>query len=418
MAALSTDNNWGTIFEAHNVMNVLENSEFCVITSQQIKQYTNGGEARLLAKFDNRGSLPAIFRDNGLCLLANRNGEYTILRGDPFIDIPMAPKIPLQQITLPADIISLSSDTLTGEMKVIDAAKASGAMDIVFGEMTNLTIRGRSSCGSIQLGHNGINLAVTSVQVEVDGGFEGANSINLVEAKMGTGDSLSLRQLLYPHLHWEAVAKSLGKAKSVRSYALFYEPPILRFVPIVVTPTNVIAGANEQHFVFGSQWNLDIGSIDTNCRNVNRHGAPFPQANNFGTILSGFDKLQRNAYGLSPEELFGDLNVGNAKSRGRHFDYYTNALKWLGLVESRTNGTISLSEFGRHVAKMRPQQQLQEIVASIFSEPLCNWFLHHGAAEPPAAITQRWHISASTITRRRQCIEAWIVYFEQFSNLD
>ena len=418
MVALSTDKDWGTIFESHNILNLLESSKFCVITAQQIKQYTNGGEARLLAKFDNRGSLPAIFRDNGLCLLANRNGEYTILRGDPFIDIPQAPKVPLQQITLPPDIISLSSDTLTGEMKVIDAAKASGAMDIVFGEPTNLTIRGRSSCGSIQLGHNGIDLAVTSVQVEVDGGFEGANSINLVEAKMGTGDSLSLRQLLYPHLHWEAVAKSMGKAKSVRSYALFYESPILRFVPIVVTPTNVIAGTNEHHFVFGSHWNLDIGSIDTNCRNVNRHGAPFPQANNFGTILSGFDKLQRNNYGLSPEELFGDLNVGNAKSRGRHFDYYTNALKWLGLVESRTDGTIRLSEFGRHVAKMSPQQQLQEIVASIFSEPLCNWFLHHGSAEAPAAITQRWGISASTIIRRRQCIEAWIVYFEQFSNLD
>ena len=46
-------------------------------------------------------------------------------------------------------------------------------------------------------------ITVEKVQTEVDGGYEGANQVVLIEAKNGTATNTIIRQLYYPFRQWQ-----------------------------------------------------------------------------------------------------------------------------------------------------------------------------------------------------------------------
>jgi len=48
---------------------------------------------------------------------------------------------------------------------------------------------------------------VASVQTEVDAGYEGAESIVLIEAKSINATNVIIRQLFYPFKQWQTVSK-------------------------------------------------------------------------------------------------------------------------------------------------------------------------------------------------------------------
>ena len=52
--------------------------------------------------------------------------------------------------------------------------------------------------------------------------------MNLIEAKIGTLSTISIRQLLYPELAWTNI---LDGRKKIKSFLFAYEEPFFRFIP-------------------------------------------------------------------------------------------------------------------------------------------------------------------------------------------
>ena len=79
-----------------------------------------------------------------------------------------------------------------------------------------LTIRGRKYTPRFSFNVGNQRLTSDSVQTEVDAGYEGKNSIVLIEAKNSNATDTIIRQLYFPFRQWQ-----LNTTKKV--YPLFFE---------------------------------------------------------------------------------------------------------------------------------------------------------------------------------------------------
>lgn len=66
-----------------------------------------------------------------------------------------------------------------------------------------LTIRGRKYTSHFDFVAGKFQISVQKVQTEVDGGYEGANQVVLIEAKSGKATNTIIRQLYYPFRQWQ-----------------------------------------------------------------------------------------------------------------------------------------------------------------------------------------------------------------------
>jgi hypothetical protein len=88
------DNSWKAIFDKYKIHKHNFNKEPFIITAEQIKEATahfkktNEKEVRILCKQDSREDRPQVFIDHNVFLLPIRNGEYAIVKGEGYVDIP------------------------------------------------------------------------------------------------------------------------------------------------------------------------------------------------------------------------------------------------------------------------------------------------------------------------------------------
>jgi len=109
---------------------------------------------------------------------------------------------------------------------------------------------------------------------------------------------------------------------------------------------------------------------------------------------------------MSKDELFERFDVVY-----RQIDYYTNALRWVGLVHINED-IVHLSPFGRDLADMTHSERIGALARIIFSEPVFNFILHHPNRPVPTALYEGWRLkSFSTRARRVQTVNSWIRYF-------
>ena len=88
------DKGWNKIFKDYDILkHDFDKSPFN-LNSQMIKtacqdfKKTAEKEVRILCSQDNRSKVPKIMSDNGLFLLPVKNGEYVIVKGEGYFDIP------------------------------------------------------------------------------------------------------------------------------------------------------------------------------------------------------------------------------------------------------------------------------------------------------------------------------------------
>lgn len=404
--ALNNDG-WEEIFSNLPILEQVKSHGYFDLSADQIKQFGKR-EPRLMAKIDFREQLPKAMAKNGLAMLAISNGVYRIGRFDPFIDIDLISRVSPIYVNSPSDVLSLDFQALAHESQALDAAHVTGILKTVFREDVALTIRGRSRNQPFAFTTQGVHFPVSGVQIEVDGGYEGATSVNLVEAKIGPRNNISIRQLLYPQMSWDS---RIAGRKVVNTFICFYQEPLLRFIPVNFGSNQIRADhANEIAFILEPEARLDIRTIP-----VNAHGsppisdAPFPQADNFDTVLAMFSILVREGE-ISKEQLFLEFDV-----TPRQIDYYGNVLKWLGLADI-SNGTVRVTVQGLAVAHLSHAKRIEYLAPIIFSEPIFHHVLHNGPYNVPDAYFQRWGMdSQETRTRRIQTVLAWIRHFEAFS---
>ena len=173
-------------------------------------------EVRILCKQDERSSRPKIFQDKGLFILPKHNGSYYILKGEGYIDVPDI-TTPIQNYYKKLDFELLSSDVGDSEMQHLDYAYANSLIRTFMNdESLVLTIRGRKYTQTFTCKVNNFTLEISSVQTEVDAGYEGKDKIVLIEAKNSAKTNTIIRQLYFPYRQWQDQTE-----KTV--YPLFFE---------------------------------------------------------------------------------------------------------------------------------------------------------------------------------------------------
>jgi len=204
---------WESIFEKYNISNYdFEKSPF-YITAEQIKvatthyKRTSEKEVRILCKQDSREDRPDIFKLNNLFLLPTKNGEYAIIKGEGYIDLPEID----DSITVYKSKLDFKLDTsLVGnsEMQHLDYAYAVSLIrTFLQDDSLVLTIRGRKYTPSFNFFVGKQKIEVKSVQTEVDAGYEGKNQVVLIEAKNTITSNVIIRQLFYPFKQWSEYTK-------------------------------------------------------------------------------------------------------------------------------------------------------------------------------------------------------------------
>ena len=200
---------WNAIFDMYDIGQHNFDAEPFHISAAQIKvacqhfEKTAEKEVRILCKQDTRESRPLTFRERGLFILPVRNGYYAIVKGEGYVDVP-----PIQSPLLEyrSDFPFELETTQVGdsEMQHLDRAYALSLIrHFTDDDSLVLTIRGRKYTPEFQLSVSGFPLTVRSVQTEVDGGYEGAEQVVLVEAKSGNAANTIIRQLYYPFRQWQ-----------------------------------------------------------------------------------------------------------------------------------------------------------------------------------------------------------------------
>lgn len=219
---MANNNSWQKIFEDNKILEHDFLKSPFYLSAKDIKksvqnfQNTGEKEVRILCKMDKRENVPQIMRDNGLVLLPIKNGQYVIVKGEGYVDIP--------EIETDAEVyntkLEFELDTSkigNSEMQHLDFAYASSLIRTFMQDPSLvLTIRGRKYTPEFtyKIGNNIIE--TKGVQTEVDAGYEGKDKIVLIEAKNSSTKNTIIRQLYYPYRQWAEHTK-----KNV--FLLFFE---------------------------------------------------------------------------------------------------------------------------------------------------------------------------------------------------
>jgi len=355
-----TKNNiaWNTLFEKYKISeNVLKNGAF-EITSKQINEYR---EARLMTKFDFRSQLPKIFSDNKLSILPVSRGGYIISNFETFKDFESRDPVPIK-IDFPNYLESIRHDNITSESSALNCAFVTGIIeDFVQDEEIKPTVSGRMSSSSFDFNiktlNSNINIVVNNSQIEIDGGYEGINSLSLIEAKNSISKDFLIRQMYYPYKLWNNKI-----TKEVKPIFLTYSNGIFHFREYIFEDPNhynsLKLKSEKKYVIRDGAINLElIQKIANEIQIKAELQVPFPQADSFDRVINLCELLNENG------TLTREYITVNYDFDVRQTNYYTDAGRYLGLIDkSRENAEVIyfLTDLGKRIFSLTiPDRQLE-----------------------------------------------------------
>lgn len=228
---MANNESWNKIFQDYNIYpHDFDRTPFC-ITAEQIKRSCQNftevvqKEVRILCKQDSREDRPQVFAERGLFILPTKNGEYVIVRGEGYVDIPEIKET--QEVhTSQLDFNLDTSRVGNSEMQHLDFAYASSLIrSFMADDSLVLTIRGRKYTPQFSFRVSQHLINVKGVQTEVDAGYEGRTQVVLVEAKSPSAQNIIIRQLFYPFRQWQSCTQkqvvTLFFQKSEQAYSIW-----------------------------------------------------------------------------------------------------------------------------------------------------------------------------------------------------
>jgi hypothetical protein len=264
-------------------------------------------------------------------------------------------------------------------------------------------------------------IRVVNAQCEIDSGFEGRHTFAVVEAKNETVTDFLIRQVYYPYRLWagktrkEVIPVFMTFSNDVFSFYVF------RFAD--ETLYNSIELVKRKRYQIGArEIELEdiIRTLETSTVTPEPERIPFPQADSFNRIVD----LLTQIYGagvLSQEEI-----TTNHAFDLRQTQYYTNAARYLGLVEHHSDRnlgvTYTLTRDGERIMGLKnPQQRYLALVEAILKHRVLNdtlrLYIFKQAGRPTveqvveimrAAELGLDREGTTTIRRRAQTVLAWM----------
>lgn len=329
MSKSKNDIAWEKLFDKYKIINKVLSDGHTIISSTNINEFR---EARLMTKFDHKSQLPKLFADNNLSILPTSRGGYVIGSFETFSNFN-TDDIEVTPIEFPTFLESLDYRDITSEATAINCAFVSKILHD-FTEEENLlpTVSGRMSSSSFGFDINSskglFNVKVGNSQVEIDGGYEGDNSLNLIEAKNYISDDFLVRQLYYPYKLWSGKIQ-----KQVRPIFLTYTNGIFHLREYAFTNINhynsLVLVKHKKYAVQDGAFNIEtIQEILEQTKTIKEPDIPFPQADSFERVINLCELLMQKDF-LTKEEI-----TQNYDFDARQTDYYSNAGKYLGIIET------------------------------------------------------------------------------------
>lgn len=413
------DRAWEKLFEKYNILSHIKFDGQYIISASQIKEYR---EPRLMAKFDHKINLPQVFAKNRLAILPISRGEYVISHFEAYQSFEVLDKS-IIRASLPENLQSLDVNNISSETIAINCAFASGILaDFLEEELLYATVSGRMRSGQFDFSiHNSYTknpmaVSVNNSQIEIDAAFEGIHSLSLLEAKRDLSEDFLIRQLYYPYRTWCNRVK-----KKVRPIFLVFSNGIFNIYEYAFqnpdSYNSLVLVKHKNYSIEDTAISLsDLQDIAFRTQVVHEPPVPFPQANSFDRVINICELLHS-------QELSREQVTEKYAFDVRQTNYYTDAARYLGLVEKhQTNGQkiiYFLSGLGKRIMNLGYKQRQLALCEAIlqhrvFKETF-NIYMETGEMPDTSTIIRLMQESnlyevgsMSTYIRRSSTISSWI----------
>lgn len=407
---------WQKLFDKYNIPDAVERDGHFMISAGQIKEFR---EPRLMTKFDHKVNLPAVFAQNSLAILPVTRGDYIISSFSAYKSFE-APAAKAQRVSVPRHLQSLMPQFLVSEAIALNCAGACGILaDFLEEDEIFPTVSGRMSSGvfdfHIDTARGPKTVTVSNSQIEIDAAYEGASCLSLFEAKNDLSEDFLIRQLYYPYRTWRSrVTKPVQTVFLIFSNGTFY---LYRYRFDNPSDYNSLYLVKQKNYIISTS--ITLSDIESILKTVPKEPEPeisFPQANSMPRIVNLIELLAQRP--MTKQDITSEYAFD-----GRQTNYYTDAGRYLGLIEKRRGGDGSilfqLSELGHAVMTLGYKERQLAIAAqilkhSVFRETL-KLYLRCGEMPDSQAIVQImiqfgiYHIeSDSTFVRRSSTVSGWI----------
>lgn len=372
------DKAWEILFEKYNILENIEKYGHFEISSKAINEVR---EARLMAKFDHTINLPKIFVKHKLSILPITRGDYVIAKFNAYHKFEESTS-EITNYSIPNYIQSLDSSNIPSETIALNCAVAAGIIeDFLEDDKLISTVSGRMGSGVFDFNIDNTDdstsstITVANSQIEIDAAYEGINSLALFEAKRDISEDFLVRQLYYPYRVWQSRI-----SKPVRPLFLVYSNGIYRLYEYEFKDPNNYSSI---HLVKQKNYTIedntitasDIQNILNSIKFEEEPKLPFPQADSFERVINLCELLFN-------EELSKDNITEEYAFNSRQSDYYTNAGRYLGVVDKPDKDRKSiycLTDRGTSILKLnykKRQLALCECILKheVFSKVLSSYF--------------------------------------------
>lgn len=422
MGKSKNDTAWEKLFQEHNILQNIISHGHTYINSVDINKHR---EARLMTKFDHKSQLPELFIEHGLSILPISRGGYIIGKFEAFHKFNKD-DVEITKVSFPSFLESLDYGEITSEATAINCAFVSEILHDFTGENKLYpTVSGRMSSSSFDFTIDSIQgfykINVGNSQVEIDGGYEGSNSLTLIEAKNYPSEDFLIRQLFYPYKLWTNKI-----AKKVRPVFLTYTNGIFHLREYTfedIAHYNSIRLVKQKKYAV-YEGGINIEAIQRILHEVNivpEPAIPFPQADSFERVISLCEILYQKET-ITKEELLLNYDFIKGKTFDkRQINYYTDAARYLNLVDKKhENGQIIyfLTPEGQSLFKVnlieRQLYFLKHILShQVFNKVLRSYFdrgfLEKNNIVEIMKVSNLYEINSdSTYNRRASTVNSWI----------
>ena len=402
---------WKELFDQLPISRNTEKFGTFRLTAKQIKDIGRR-EPRLMTKFDSRNQRPRLLADHGITILPVANGEYVLLAGDGYFDLPGDRHVETYNATNIASLQTIPwRSGIRSEPQAIDTLFMASALRTFVGDDSlQLTLRGklrsRKFSFKFRTRAGEERIMVDGVQMEVDAGFEGKKVV-LLEAKFGATDNFLIRQLYYPFRY----LLESGVTKHISPILLVYSN---RVYSLYAFEFSEVESYQSAKLVRRVDYTLEelrtiprLADFLTKKRTKAPTNIPFPQADDLSRVFDVTDILA--AAPATKEEIAEQFGVDP-----RQGDYYANAAAWLGFVEK--SGThFALTRPGIDFVAMDRIDRITEVAKRLceragFAEA-AEAFLGGAAldtAEIADIISKAYELSGTTPVRRASTVRSWI----------
>lgn len=415
MSDTKNDIAWNKLFEKYDISQNIQKTGYYLINSSIINEFR---EARLMTKFDYKSQLPEIFSKNNYSILPISRGGYIISDFETFKDFE-SNETEINKIDFPNYLESIDFDNISSEATALNCAYVTGIIQDFVQEELKPTVSGRMSSlafsFSINTKNQPIRIDVNNSQIEIDGGYEGANSLCLIEAKNSISKDFLIRQLYYPFRLWnEKVSKRVRPIFLSYSNGIFHFREYLFEDPLHYNSIKLIR--EKKYAIRDGAINLElIQQLSQRVEIGSEPEIPFPQADSFERVINLCELLN------DKEELNREYITQNYDFNVRQTNYYTDAGRYLGLIDKKNvNREVSyfLTREGKRLFGLSIADRQEKFIELILSHLAFNntliLYLQKGKSPSKNEIVEIMKTSdlykvdsESTFQRRASTILSW-----------